>query len=117
MVNRTFKLVVTSGIAKSHNIAVIFREQIGLHWLTGIQSAIFSVRIVPSLTPHELEYTAAVDLSQLRNPVWLDRLTADALLYQLDIPHLSGIATPQLTSDYTGIPTTTVLITGSKIIE
>ena len=91
MVNRTFKLVATAGIAESHNIAVIFRERIGLHWLTGIQSAILSV---PSLTPHELEYTAAVGLSQLRKPVWLDRLTAGALLYQLDIPHLSGIAAP-----------------------
>jgi hypothetical protein len=35
MADRAFKLVTTSGIAESHNIAVIFRERIGLHWLAG----------------------------------------------------------------------------------
>lgn len=70
MVNRTFKLVTASGIAESHNIVVIFREQIALPWLTGPRAGFIDTigdieRVQCAfLNPHELEYTAVVGLSQ-----------------------------------------------------
>ena len=72
MADRAFKLVTTSGIAESHNIAVIFRERIGLHWLTGPRAGLIDTigdierAHRAFLNPHELEYTAVVGLSQFR---------------------------------------------------
>ena len=124
MTDCAFELIAASRITEPHNMTVIFRERICLHWLAGPRAGfIDTIGDIERahrafLNPHELKYTAVVGLSQFQvNQEPGLAGPADALLYQLDIPHLSGIATSQLTSDYTRIPTTTVLITGSKIIE